>query len=80
MSKFFGRVALAGVVVAAVVALYTFLLPEEAKENLHDIAKKGIQIGRDVQETIMGAPMSNEEQRIEANRAYVAKQWEQAGF
>ena len=80
MSKFLGKVVLAGVVVGGAFAVYQFLLPDEAKQNLQHIAQKGAQMGKDVQETIMGKAPSDEQTRIDANRAYVAQQWEQAGF
>ncbi len=80
MFKFLGKIALAGVVVGVAFAVYKFLLPDEAKENLQHIAQKGVQIGKDVQETIMGKDTADEQTRIDANRAYVAQQWEHAGF
>ncbi len=80
MSKFLGKVVLAGVVVGGAFAIYQFLLPDEAKENLQHIAQKGIEIGNDVRDTIMGKDVADEQTRIDANRSYVAQQWEQAGF
>lgn len=80
MRNFFGKFMLAGVVVGAAFAVYQFLLPEEAKENLHHIAQKGVEIGNDVRDTILGKDTADEQSRIDANRSYVAQQWEQAGF
>ncbi len=76
----FGKVVLAGVVTAIGFAVYKFLLPQEAKDNLKDVARKGVQIGKDVHETIVGSNPADEQSRIDANRTYVAQQWEQAGF
>lgn len=76
----FGMVIGAGLFVGALIAVYKYLLPQEAKDDLKNLAKQGVQLGKDVHDNIVAKEEAAEQDRIDANRSYVADQWAQAGF
>ena len=80
MLKGIGRVVAAGIVAAIGIVVYKYVLTPQAKDSIKDVAKKGVQFGLDVHETITGRKEKEEEDRVRANQQFVASEWEKAGF
>lgn len=70
----------AGLAVGGVVAAYNCLLTPEARENMTTTAKRVVSFGRDMADKAAGGGQTTDAQRLSANRAWIEKQWTEAGY
>lgn len=81
MGRSLGMLIATGVVVGGAVAAFMVLLTPEARENLTSTAKRAVDVGRSMAERFSGNDVSAQDAaRLEANRAWIERQWENAGY
>ena len=81
MRRSLGMFLATGVVVGGAVAAFMVLLTPEARKNLTVTAKQAANVGRSMAERFSGNEVSAQDvARLEANRAWIEKQWEDAGY
>lgn len=81
MRRSLGMFVVTGVVVGGAVAAFMALLTPQARENLTSTAKRAVEVGRSMAERFSGDPgAAQDAARLEANRVWIERQWEEAGY
>lgn len=70
----------AGLAVGGAIAAYNCLLTPEARDNMKTTAKRVVSFGRDMADKAAGGSQATDGQRLAANRAWIEKQWTEAGY
>lgn len=81
MRRSLGMFVVTGVVVGGAVAAFMVLLTPQARGNLTSTAKRVVEVGRSMAERFSGDPgAARDAARLEANRVWIERQWEEAGY
>ncbi len=81
MRRSLGMFVVTGVVVGGAVTAFMVLLTPQARGNLTSTAKRVVEVGRSMAERFSGDPgAARDAARLEANRAWIERQWEEAGY
>ena len=81
MRRSLGMFVVTGVVVGGAVAAFMVLMTPQARGNLTSTAKRVVEEDRSMAERFSGDPgAARDAARLEANRAWIERQWEEAGY